>query len=949
MTSSDTALVPAALPGAVASEQLLPNRLEPLSTRVKQVIRGEREPEDLSETREVLLELARRKSGKLPADLLVDQALAVTVGTDWPSRRAALDALLRRLGFADRDELAVVSRPDGGRVLGCYTLGGQKVPETSPRKKRVARPYRTELHSLEPLRGSCDCADFLRGSLGLCKHLLVVLEDVVTSPRRRTAGMNHGQYLGDVPVVLRWDPVRPWTGEGDPLTGLRIEHNGASDANGPRRGARRAAARAGRFEAHFTNGRVDSTALADLARRVELLKALVTAHGQGELAAESGAAALIGAELDSAQRRFRARSEAASIIAHTKSIKRKLYPYQREGVRRFLDERRLLLADDMGLGKTTQAIAACHALFCSGAVKRGLVIVPAPLKSQWIREWQATTGKAPITEVEGRAEERARLFRSTKRGFLVMNYEQLLRDLESVHQFAPDVVVLDEAQRIKNWATKSSAYVMTLRPEWRLVLTGTPMENRLEELATLLDWVDDVALTPKWRLLPWYTAWTGDGERRRSGARHLDTLRRRLAPSTLRRVRREVLAQLPPRTDVRLPVEMTEPQRQEHDALVPSIAQLLQTGQRRPLRPPEFLQLMQLLTQQRIISNGMAQYEFDDVWPAYSRMRADETLLTSTCSPKLGAFRRLIEELVLDQDRKVVVFSQWRKMLHLAEWSARDLLDDYGLRAVFFTGSESQKLRTQNVVEFHDDPTARIMFLSDAGGVGLNLQRAANACINLELPWNPAVLEQRIGRIYRLGQEHPIDVVNLVTEYGIEARIAGLVGNKKALFSGLFDGTTDEVRFEKPAGFLSEVQRLVEPALVPDLSSGIGSAAPDALPEPEDEDLDARSDADADDHAAMSAAAEPPTATNDSGADSLSVAGPTPEPSEQGPTARAAPEASRPSTTASVSSLFDRVTVTRTPDGGLRLDAAPDAAEELASLLQGLAGLLRGGGSAPAP
>jgi hypothetical protein len=144
--------------------------------------------------------------------------------------------------------------------------------------------------------------------------------------------------------------------------------------------------------------------------------------------------------------------------------------------------------------------------------------VPAALKGQWIREWEATTSKVPITEVEGRAEERARLFRSTKHGFPVMNYEQLLRGLESVHQFGPGVVVLDEAQRIKNWATKSSAYVMTLRPEWRLVLTGTPMENRLEELATLLDWVDDVALAPKWQLTPWYTAWIGDGEHGRHAA-----------------------------------------------------------------------------------------------------------------------------------------------------------------------------------------------------------------------------------------------------------------------------------------------------------------------------------------------------------------------------------------------------------------------------------------------
>src|SRR6476620_5318045 len=99
-------------------------------------------------------------------------------------------------------------------------------------------------------------------------------------------------------------------------------------------------------------------------------------------------------------------------------------------------------------------------------------------------------------------------------------------------------------------------------------------------------------------------------------------------------------------------------------------------------------------------------------------------------------------------------------MLRLAEWAVRDLLAEAGQRAVFFTGAESHKQRERAIVDLHDDPAVSVMFLSDAGGVGLNLQRAATCCINLELPWNPAVLEQRIGRIHRLGQTQPIDVYN---------------------------------------------------------------------------------------------------------------------------------------------------------------------------------------------
>jgi superfamily II DNA/RNA helicase len=108
---------------------------------------------------------------------------------------------------------------------------------------------------------------------------------------------------------------------------------------------------------------------------------------------------------------------------------------------------------------------------------------------------------------------------------------------------------------------------------------------------------------------------------------------------------------------------------------------------------------------------------------------------------------------------------------------------------------------------------ARRLFATDAGGVGLNLQRAASACINIELPWNPAVLEQRIGRIYRLGQRRPIDVYNLMSEPGIESRIADLVGSKQALFTGLFDGTSDEVTFERAGSFLTRIERIVAPAI----------------------------------------------------------------------------------------------------------------------------------------
>ena len=202
------------------------------------------------------------------------------------------------------------------------------------------------------------------------------------------------------------------------------------------------------------------------------------------------------------------------------------------------------------------------------------------------------------------------------------------------------------------------------------------------------------------------------------------------------------------------------------------------------------------------------------MWPPSATALPKKTVLKSLSAPKLLELRQLVRQLVLEQGRKVVVFSQWRRMLNLAHWAVSDLLGEQTLRAGFFTGAEGRQRRTQNIVEFHDDPGFRMLFTSDAGGVGLNLQRAANCVINLELPWNPAVLEQRIGRIYRIGQKLPIDVYNLVCEQGIESRIAALVGSKQAFFKGLFDGDSDTVDFGQASGFLAKVQKLYEPTAV---------------------------------------------------------------------------------------------------------------------------------------
>jgi superfamily II DNA or RNA helicase len=757
-----------------------------------------RQPAPEAEALAVLTSHARGKSGPLAPEALARYVLRITPGGDFDIRMAALEALCRRVESALQKPRLLV-RPDGKPGNGRFFV---ESPDGG-------RRYSAWLFSLDPVFGSCDCKDFARASLGLCKHLLAALAHVGEAP-------GHAPRTEELSALpLRWSPLKPLTGPGDWLSRVELRESNADISDlGLRRWFGNAEEGWRPLKENFA---------ADPEHRLELVRALRRA----------GAAPALSTLLEAEETNLlRAQSDSwspSAIDQALEGLKLPLYPYQREGVARILTSGRLVLADDMGLGKTAQAIAACHALFTTGKVERGLILTPASLKAQWLREW-GLFSDVPVAVLDGPPAARANAF-AMKKGFLIANYEQVLRDLPLMQRFLPGIVVLDEAQRIKNWQTRTAELVKQLRPLRRLVLTGTPMENRLGELASLVEWVDDHALEPKWRLGPAHTI-AADGPRGVVGAKNLDTLRTRLAPCLLRRTRAEVLGQLPERMDIRLPVPLSPEQVHEHDALDQPINRLLHTARKRPLSQQEFLRLMNLFTRQRMVCNGLAQVRFTEQWPALSQQTATPALLETLGSPKLVELRELISAIAVTQGRKVVVFSQWRRMLELAHWASSDVLADAGARGLFFTGDETQARRARNVVDFHDDPTARVLFATDAGGVGLNLQRAASAVINLDLPWNPAVLEQRVGRVHRLGQQEPVEVHLLVSD-GVESRISFVAGDKRALFEGLFDGASDEVRFESAGSFLERAITLVGEVEPEGKSGESHEDEHDAAPEPD--------------------------------------------------------------------------------------------------------------------
>lgn len=448
-------------------------------------------------------------------------------------------------------------------------------------------------------------------------------------------------------------------------------------------------------------------------------------------------------------------------------IKVKLFPYQVEGVAFLASRGRALLADDMGLGKTLQAIAAGSWLADNESVKRILVVCPASLKHQWGREIAKFTGHR-VQIVQGGPDQRGVQYRADALFFLV-NYELVLRDLSVIgERLKPDLLILDEAQRIKNWRTKLASTVKLVPSRYVFVLSGTPLENRLEDLYSLLQLVDVRVLGPLWRcLLDFHIT---DERGKVIGYRNLSELRRRIAPVVLRRDRSLVANQLPDRTEVTLDIAMDVAQMELHDSALQNAGRLAQIAKRRPLTPSEHNRMLASLQQARMACNAAGLVDKE-----------------TQGSPKLDELARLLEELCLQSNRKAVVFSQWALMTEMVETLAHGM----GLGCVRLHGGVPSHKRGELMERFQSDDAVQVFISTDAGGTGLNLQ-AATALINLDMPWNPAILDQRIARIHRLGQNNKVQIFLLLAEDSYEQRVAQLVRGKRALFDNVIEPDASE-------------------------------------------------------------------------------------------------------------------------------------------------------------
>jgi len=605
--------------------------------------------------------------------------------------------------------------------------------------------YRVAIRGAELGDNFCSCPDFSVNTLGTCKHIEFVLRRLQEKPKNRKA-LQRGFEPAYSEVYLRYGAKREVAfrpGAGCPVSVKRLAAKYFDEQGILRR---------------------DAYAV------VDRFLALGRKNGHDFRCYEDALSYI--ARVRDNTRRSKKIDEAASACKDPRFpdslLKLPLYPYQREGALFAARAGRTLIADDMGLGKTAQAIAAVEILAETAGVERVLIVSPVSLKHQWKAEIERFTGRS--TEViQGPFPARSAGYASES-FYKITNYEVIRRDADLIRAWAPDLIILDEAQRIKNWDTQTARSVKRLSSDYAVVLTGTPIENRLEELLSIVQFVDRFRLGPSFRFLAEHRITDDHGKT--VGYRNLSKIAESLEPILVRRTKEEVLSDLPERLEKRYFVEMTKEQREHHDENRDRVARIVSKW-----RKHGFLSEMD----QRMLMIALQNM----------RMSCNSTYLLDQDTDhgtKAREFLSLMEDILENPDSKVVVFSQWVRTHEILIRRIEEREWDY----VFFHGGVPGPRRKELIDRFKKDPACRLFLSTDAGGVGLNLQ-SADAVVIMDQPWNPAVLEQRIGRVHRLGQRRAVRVVHFIAQGTIEEGMLSLISFKKSMFSGVLDGGKDEV------------------------------------------------------------------------------------------------------------------------------------------------------------
>lgn len=675
---------------------------------------------------------------------------------------AALFDVLERLEDHDRKEVPAMEAEPEQPFLSPAEIRIQAIADRKARAKRELftviagdmlkgdhlletpkeRQYQVTLHDPATGTGHCSCPDFQSNRLGTCKHL-IFLSDYFKNQPDFAERIQRERF----PYVdIFWDAAaaRPRL-----FQEQRLKKNDSLQAL-----LKRIFDEKGLF--------YDTDFTAFMAHLDDL-----SAHKQvriQEPVLQKLSSAAVAAELKQAA--------TAPLPDLGGILKIKPYPYQEEGIRFALYKKAALIGDEMGLGKTLQAIALAILKKEVFAFRKVLVVTMASLKDQWQREIEhCSHEKAAV--ISGTARQRKQQYENDGSLFKITNYEAVLRDVTIVARFKPDLIILDEAQRIKNFETKTADAVKRLPRQHALVLTGTPLENKLEDVYSIVQFLDPDLLSPLWQFAADHFLISRHKKGHILGYRNLDMLHNKLKSLVIRRRKEAVLSELPDQVTNNYFLDLHDEQAEIHAGYAQSLLPLLN---KKFLTPMDVRRIQMLLLKMRQVCDS-------------THLIDRQTHI----SPKLKELETILDEVVIQNRRKAVIFSEWTTMTFLIGKH----LSTAGIDFVELSGKIPVKKRQALIDEFTHNRACKVFLSTDAGGTGLNLQ-AADCVINFELPWNPAKLNQRIGRVNRIGQQsHCVNVINLISKRSIEERILAGIKLKSQVFEGVFDGTTDTVMFDR--------------------------------------------------------------------------------------------------------------------------------------------------------
>lgn len=475
-------------------------------------------------------------------------------------------------------------------------------------------------------------------------------------------------------------------------------------------------------------------------------------------------------------------------------VKLALYNYQKLGVLFAVKNAvGVLIADEMGLGKTAQAIATgCYWKYKYGA-KRALVVTPASLKWNWPIEIEKFTDE-PYVVIDGTPKKRLDLWENEDAFFYVVNFELLMEDLfggrdvsikpddddativrkekmmakaeERAAELAPirerkwDVIIVDEAHFLKTPSAKRTKNVRALNGDFRIALTGTPIDGKLEELHSLMEFVQPGVLESRTRFLQKHATYDFWGKV--TGYKRIDEVREKIRPFFIRRLKKDVLTELPDKIYENRIVTLTSAEHKVYRQLAARSHEITEDAE-------------------AMVAVIRCKQYCDH--PALVDLPVGKGVPS-----KMQAFLDVIREVVIDNAHKAVVFSQYSSMNEVL----KQHLDALGLTYLYIWSETPKKQRADMQQQFNTDPNIDLMVGTDAMSLGLNFT-AADYVINYDDNWSPAVMSQREDRCHRIGQKNAVTVVNFICRDTIEERIREVLYSKSVVSSEALGDEMDEM------------------------------------------------------------------------------------------------------------------------------------------------------------